>query len=139
MNYRVVFDTNILFSAVGWGGTPGRCVELVQTGRIVGLTSPDILSELGSRLIEKLGYTDFEVARILGSYPSFFDVIATSGFFTGPQTDRGDDKILECALLGDATHVVTGDRQHLLPLRSFAGTEIITPRQLINIFERSLA
>jgi len=36
-----------------------------------------------------------------------------------------DDKILECAEVVGATHIVTGDRRHLLPRKSFKGILIL--------------
>jgi predicted nucleic acid-binding protein len=32
--------------------------------------------------------------------------------------DPDDDKVVECAVVGGASHIVTGDRRHLLPLGS---------------------
>ena len=40
--------------------------------------------------------------------------------------DPDDDKVLECAQVAGATHIVTGDRKHLLPLRTFQGITILT-------------
>ena len=34
----IVFDTNILFSAVGWKGKPFECVELARSGTVEGVT-----------------------------------------------------------------------------------------------------
>jgi predicted nucleic acid-binding protein len=34
---------------------------------------------------------------------------------------------LECAVVAAATHVVTGDRRHLLPMRNYAGIAIVSP------------
>lgn len=45
--------------------------------------------------------------------------------------DPDDDKVLECAVLGSATHIVTGDRRHLLPLGSFHGIRIVTPAEFL--------
>jgi hypothetical protein len=35
---RVVFDTNILFSAVGWLGNPHRCVQAARHGQCLSIT-----------------------------------------------------------------------------------------------------
>jgi uncharacterized protein len=32
------YDTNILLSSIGWGGTPYRALELARQGRVEGLT-----------------------------------------------------------------------------------------------------
>jgi uncharacterized protein len=133
MKFRVVFDTNVLFSAVGWGGTPDECVELVGTGRIRGITCVEILEELADKLSSKLRLEDEEIDAILGSLLTTFELVTISGSLMGLQADPKDDKILECAVTGQATHIVTGDRQHLLPLRIFRGVKIITPAELIRI------
>jgi len=45
--------------------------------------------------------------------------------------DPKDDRFLEAAIAGDADLIVSGDR-HLLDLRSFRGTPIVTARDLLN-------
>ena len=41
--------------------------------------------------------------------------------------DPADNKIIECALAGAATYIITGDRRHLLPLGSYQGIRILSP------------
>lgn len=41
-------------------------------------------------------------------------------------TDPDDNMILECAVVGSATHIVTGDKRHLLPLGIYQGIYIIS-------------
>ena len=41
-------------------------------------------------------------------------------------TDPDDNMILECAVVGSATHIVTGDKRHLLPLGIYQGISIIS-------------
>jgi putative PIN family toxin of toxin-antitoxin system len=133
MTLRVVFDTNVLFSGAGWGGKPGHCVELVRSGRIRGLVCAEILEELAEKLSLKLRYSDEQIGVILGSPLTFFELVAISGTMKGLQADPKDDKVLECAVIGAATHVVTGDGRHLLPLREFRGIQVVTPADLIGI------
>jgi predicted nucleic acid-binding protein len=38
-----------------------------------------------------------------------------------------DNRILECAVAARADYLVTGDKEHLLPLRSIGTTQIVTP------------
>ena len=42
------------------------------------------------------------------------------------EADPDDDKILECAVVASATHIVSGDRRHVLPLRKHSGIEILS-------------
>ena len=128
---RVVFDTNILFSSIGWRGKPSQCFAHAQAGKILAITCAEILKELSEKLAKKLGMRDEEIEAAIASILLFVEVIAIKGTVHGPQTDRDDDKILECAVLGKATHIVTGDRQHLLPLISFQGIAVVTAAQLL--------
>jgi predicted nucleic acid-binding protein len=48
-------------------------------------------------------------------------------------TDPDDDKVLECAVTVGATHIVTGDRRHLLPLGTFEGITILTAAQFLDV------
>jgi uncharacterized protein len=136
MNPRVVFDTNVLVSAIGWGGTPGRCVEFARDNRVHGLTCVEVLGELAEKLSGKLGMDDGQIAAALAALLPFLEVVAITGKLTGAQPDPKDDKILECAIAGSATHIVTGDRKHLLPLGRFRSVEIVTPAQLIELVEQ---
>jgi uncharacterized protein len=139
MSLRVVFDTNVLFSAVGWHGNPAKCVELVQSSRIDGVTCVEILDELAEKLSLKLEFSDEQIGVVLASFLSVFEVVAISGTMTGLQPDSKDDKILECAVVAGATHVVTGDRKHLLPLQEFRGVKVVTPAELVKLVGSTLA
>lgn len=131
MSQRVVFDTNVLFSAVGWRGNPVRCVEHVEAQRIRGLTCAEILEELAEKLSQKLKFSEEQIDVILGSLLASFEVVTITGTMQNLQPDPKDDKILECAVVGNASHVVTGDKRHLLPLKDFRGIKIVTPAELL--------
>ena len=57
MRKVAVFDTNILFSGVGWKGTPFLCIELARAGVVDGVTCRELLDELAEKLQSKLGFT----------------------------------------------------------------------------------
>jgi len=42
---RVVFDTNILFSSLGWLGNPHQCVQAARQGKCLSLTCEPILAD----------------------------------------------------------------------------------------------
>ena len=46
------------------------------------------------------------------------------------RVDPSDDKFLECAVAGEATCIVTGDK-HLLKLLKFRGISILKPREFV--------
>jgi uncharacterized protein len=133
MSLRVVFDTNVLISAAMWAGTPEKCVDLVRTRLIVGLTCAEILDELADKLSIKFNLDDAEIGAVLGSLLILFEIAPITGAISGTQPDPKDDKIIECAFAGNATHIVSGNLKHLVSLGSYRGIEIVTPAELMRI------
>jgi uncharacterized protein len=43
--------------------------------------------------------------------------------------------VLASAVAAQATHIVSGDRRHLLPLREFQGIKIISPVEFMQVIE----
>jgi predicted nucleic acid-binding protein len=43
---RVVFDTSVLLSSIGWRGKPLEAVDLARQGLVSGLTCTHILNEV---------------------------------------------------------------------------------------------
>jgi len=50
--------------------------------------------------------------------------------------NEADNRILECALEAPAHYLVTGDRQHLLPLKEYLGTKIVNSLQFLSLLEQ---
>jgi putative PIN family toxin of toxin-antitoxin system len=113
----VVFDTNVLLSAIGWGGKPNRCLELARSGKIDGVTCLQLLEELEEKLKRVLGFSQEEVADQLADLLGFLTLVPIPAVLQGATSDPGDDKVLECADVSRATDIVTGDRRHLLPMK----------------------
>jgi putative PIN family toxin of toxin-antitoxin system len=128
-----VFDTNILFSGVGWKGNPYRCLELARAGIVEGLTCREVLDELAEKLQSKLSFTVEQSVETLADLLTFLRVVVITGQLKAVPADPDDDKILECAAIGGATHIVTGDRRHLLPLGTFQGIPIVTAAEFLKV------
>jgi putative PIN family toxin of toxin-antitoxin system len=133
----VVFDTNVLLSGVGWKGKPFQCLELARIGSIRGITCPELLEELSEKLRTRLGFTDEQATDTLADLLSFLRVVTISNVLTVVAADPDDDKVIECAVVGGATHIVTGDRRHLLPLREFQGIRIVDASEFLQLMAES--
>ena len=46
-----------------------------------------------------------------------------------------DDRILDCVAAAEADFLVTGDRRHLLPLRTFGNARIVTAAEFLEELE----
>lgn len=133
MHEVVVFDTNVLISAaLSSRGSPFRCLALAKTHAIQSVTCREILDEFREKLSSKLGFTPQEAVDAVLEIEKLSDLVgiahAVQGCF-----DPDDDKILECAVTGNATHIVTGDKRHLLPLGTFQGIAIVNPADFLHI------
>lgn len=122
----VVFDTNILFSAIGWQDRPYACLERVRLGMADGATSQVLLDELAKKLRAKLAFAEAQIADALADLLGFLRIVAPAQQLRVIAADPDDDRVLECAVAAGATYIVTGDRRHLLPLGSFRGITIIS-------------
>ena len=50
--------------------------------------------------------------------------------------DPKDDMVVATAVAAKADYLVTGDRRHLLPIGSYEGIQIVTPRQFLDLLHR---
>jgi putative PIN family toxin of toxin-antitoxin system len=125
---RSVFDTNVLVSALLLSASkPRQALELaLREGKV--LISVASLAELYEVLNRKKfrRYVDEEDVRLfltaLTREAEWVDV----GEHIVACRDPKDDKILEIAVSGHATHIVTGDSD-LLALNPFRDIQILPP------------
>jgi uncharacterized protein len=124
---KVVFDTNILVSAVVFpGGRAEAALLRILEERDELLLSKPILDELLGVLARKFSRDAEELARVA----VFLSDLATA---VRPRRklrvvkDDPDNRVLECAVAGRADRVVTGDAA-LLALREFRGVRVVSLR-----------
>jgi uncharacterized protein len=129
----VVFDTNILFSAVGWQGNPYRCLELARSGDIDGISCRELMDELAEKLQTKLNFSDEMVTETIADFLGFLRLVEIPGELKFITADPDDDVVLECALVSEAHYIISGDRRHLLPVGTFQGTLIVTANDFLSI------
>lgn len=127
----VVFDTNVLVSALGFGGKPLECLLLSIVESNVEIDfSDETLSELRRVMeYEHLPFTEEEKSR----YPKILEdlaVIVEPDMNVNEVRDEDDDIFLECALAADADYIVSGD-DDLLELEEFRGVSIVTPEEFL--------
>jgi putative PIN family toxin of toxin-antitoxin system len=131
-----VFDTNILFSAVGWKGKPFECLELARANTVAGVTCRELLVELADKLERKLLFSPVQVVETVADLMTFLRLVSIPGVLKAVRDDPEDDKVLECAEVAAATHIVTGDRRHLLPIRSHNGIAIVTAADFLELVKK---
>jgi uncharacterized protein len=128
----VIFDTNILFSAAGWRGSPHRCVELARSQKVAAVTCLELMQELAEKLESKLGFSSEQTADTLADYLSFLRVVEIPKTLDAVPRDAEDNAVLESAIEGGAAFIVTGDND-LLSLKNFRGIQIVRASEFLAI------
>jgi putative PIN family toxin of toxin-antitoxin system len=106
---RAVIDTNIIVSALFWGGRPRRVVDLAAAGRFHALTSAELLVELEDVLADDFAVPQERIDLILRDVLSYAEVVAPVEDVDAPVRDLADLKVIACAVGGRADAIVTGD------------------------------
>jgi putative PIN family toxin of toxin-antitoxin system len=126
-----VFDTNILISASGWKGKPFRCLEAARHGAIDGFTCEELLQEFRRILQTKLHYSDEQITDTIADLLTFLSLVRISHTIQEITSDPTDNIVLECAVAAQATHIITGDSRHLLPLKQYQGIAIVSASEFL--------
>jgi putative PIN family toxin of toxin-antitoxin system len=128
---KVVFDTNILVSALVFpGGRAEEALQRILEERDELFLSRAILDELLGVLARKFARDAEELARVA----VFLGELATMVKPTRRLRvlkDAPDNRILECAAAAGADGIVTGDRA-VLALGEHAGTRILSLREYLD-------
>jgi predicted nucleic acid-binding protein len=108
---------------------------LARTGKVEGVTCQELLDELIETLTVKLRFTSEQALDSVIDLLTFLRPVPITGRLQVVAADPDDDKTLECALVGGAAYIVTGDRRHLLPLQSFQGIQIVTAADFLGMVQ----
>jgi predicted nucleic acid-binding protein len=77
-----------------------------------------------------------KVAEITDEIRAFSKVVAISGALKVVTADPDDDAVFECAILGQAEFIVSGDR-HLLNLGSYQSVQIVKAADFLERLQSS--
>ncbi len=123
---KAVFDTNVYLSAILFGGPPRICLELARARDVVLITSRAILLELASTLREKFRWSDKDISAVIVGISKFATIVRPQSKMDVIHEDPDDNRILEAALEGRADFIISGDKRHVLPLKTFEGIRILS-------------
>lgn len=135
---RVVLDTNVLISALLFGGSPERVFLAGLRGEIQLLTSRSLLRELEKVLSEKFKLSARLVKDTLDLIKTMAEIVEITSRIKVVLNPDGDNRVLECAVDGNAEFIVTGDTKHILPLKEYKGIKILTPSEFAKLLPPAL-
>lgn len=132
---RIVLDTNIFISGIHWSGSSEKILHAWIGDKFEVVFSESIIEEIIETLL------NFKVPLPIDDLLSWWIVISEKAIIVNPlekldvvEEDPDDNKFLEAAVTGNASYTVSQDK-HLLKIKKFRGTRIVTPEEFLNILE----
>ncbi|KKU28722.1 MAG: Toxin-antitoxin system toxin component, PIN family [Candidatus Amesbacteria bacterium GW2011_GWA2_47_11b] len=132
---RVVLDTNVLVSAIVFGGTPKKILDIVLIGKLVGVTTVALMAELSEVVHKKFPFRDADLEYFEEQMKVDFEIVRPRKVLSAVR-DVGDNKVLEGAVEGECEYIVTGD-EDLLILGNYKGIKIVTPAEFMRTEEKA--
>ena len=133
---RIVIDTNVLIAALTHpSGSGAQVVNAWLEGQLEVVSSEATLREaelvLDSEWLTRLS-SQKKVKALLEQLRTRTIQVRGCPVKDIPLKDEGDRRLVEAAVDGDATYLVTTDRE-LLNQRGYVGTEFVTPAELLRV------
>lgn len=133
---RLVLDTNVVASAMLWGGSPRLLLQARREKRVELYSSTPMLAELTDILARpkferKIAASTLTVDQLVDGYASLAQVVRPASI---PRTapDPDDDVVIGTALAARADLLVTGDRT-LLSVAEYQGTRIVSVAEALQV------
>lgn len=132
---RLVLDTNVVASALLWGGVPGQLLRIAREQRIALYTSASLLTELADildrrKFAQKVAASGFTVEQLVERYTMLAAPVHLASI---PRTvrDPDDDAVLATALAAHADLIITGDKD-LLSLHPWQEIQILNAADAVH-------
>ena len=128
----VVLDTNVIISSLlSAKGPPAEIMRRWEAGEFDVATSSALISELERvltypRVRKYLKYSGEEIDTFLKNLKATAIVIEPQITLDVIADDPDDNRVLECAVTGDATYIVSGNT-HLVGLKTYEQIVVLNP------------
>ena len=123
---RIVFDSNVYISALLFKGIPGKILDMALKNEIILIASDEIVTETVRILREKFKWPEHNIDKFTGRLSGISENIKPAIKLDVIKERESDNRVLECAVSGDAGLIVSGDK-HLLKLKKFKNIPIVRP------------
>jgi putative PIN family toxin of toxin-antitoxin system len=124
-----VIDTNVVLSGIIKPDSHcGKILDLISKNKISIIYTQSILYEI-NQVLRRPKFEVVDPEKIVGLIIKAGKSIETVEIINDCR-DPDDNKFLECALAGNASHIITGDKD-LLTLNPWKGINILSPREFL--------
>lgn len=135
---RAVLDTNTIISGIGWSGPPRAILDAAIAGKFSLVISPALWDEV-RRVLNYPRLRTLPQARVqdvLALLPLIAHTVEPEEELKIVPSDPADNRVLECAIAGEASHIVSGDGD-LLALETFRGIAIVSPAEFLKLLKKN--
>ncbi len=135
---KAVLDTNIVIAGLlSPKGPPAAIIDLWAEGKITVVASPPLIQEYFGVLqrpkFDAAGSSSERLALLEGLLGlDNVELVLPQETVCTVKEDPADNRVLECALCGQAKYIVSGDK-HLLTLGKAGESAIVSPRQFMEM------
>ena len=129
---KVVLDTNVIISAIVFGGKPRTILELIITEKkLTGIISKSASDELLGVLKVKFKYSYNQLIKIEKLIEENFVITHPQNIPKIIKEDSFDNQILAIIDETPVDYIISGDK-HLLKVKTFKNVLIITPHYFVD-------
>lgn len=136
----VVLDTNVIISALlSPAGPPSAIINRWEDDQFEVVTSPPLLAELERalqypRVKKYLKRSQDEVAAFVKRLKRVATIVEPRFTLQIIEDDPADNRVLECAVVGGASYIVTGN-DHLLKVKMYREIVILKPAGFLALLD----
>lgn len=128
---RIVIDTNVVVSAMFFGGRPRELLELLVSRKLGAYASAEIITEYQETTAELCAkYPRKDVRLPLAAIIACMEIIEPTSVVDICR-DSDDNKFIECAMDAQCMYIVSGDKD-LLSIGNYNQVEIVTVSELLS-------
>lgn len=125
---RIVLDTNIyIAAALSDSGFSEDIIKQASKAHLEVVTSEEILSEIQNKLADKFHWLPEDIDRFTTRIKKLTKLVSITERLSVVTRDPKDNKILECAVAGNVSIIVSLD-QDLIKFKEFRGIAIMHPK-----------
>lgn len=129
---RIVVDTNVVASAVLFGGKPGALIRFILKHAVSAVATQEIIAEYQST-IDSL-FQKYNGRELFFSADSIYSAMEIIPAQTRVDVcrDPDDNKFISCAIDGQCYYIVSGDKD-LLTLKEYSDVKIVTVAEFFGL------
>jgi uncharacterized protein len=134
---RIILDTNVVASALLWGGKPAELLRATRLRHVQLFTSVWMLAELTrilghKKFARKIEASGFNIDELVDRYVLLTTVVYPASAPRVVPADADDDHVIAAAVAAQAKMIVSGDSD-LLELKHYGGIDIVTVAQALDM------